>query len=313
MRTIQALTTVVAFCSLVEVQGATLKDLLSRSEPSVRATLETVVNDLNQSSGVRDKIEALQIVDKLRESTDDEHEIVRQLAIFAAAPGEQQPLMSLAVIKLLDLPPSVVIESLSPYLNAENSNLRSFVRDWFQSHDNGGSDATPLTPVNFEDYEDFLRRKLQKNENIPSAFSAYIFERSSSRALIAFNRADRRGKVVDRLKAMRKEFEQEANSRSDQLPRPKAGLGSNEILLAEHQISNAIWLKQHDYVEQFQKVLPEAQEQVLALATQEQWWVRLYVVEVMRRHREFREPKVLEALARDSHELVRASANSAIN
>lgn len=312
MKIIQALSTVVAFCLLSEVQGATLKDLLSQSEPSVQATLKTIAADLNQLSGDRDKIDALQIVDKLRSATNEEHEMVRQLAIFSVAPGEQQPLISLAVLNLLDLPPSVVIESLSPYLNAENIKLRSFVRDWFQSHDNSGSDATPLTPVNFEDYEDYLRKKFRNKESIPPAFSEYIFERSPSRALISFNRADKRSKAADRLKAMRIKFEQEAKGIVDQLPKPKAGFGANEIRLAEHQISNAIWLKQHDYGEQFQRVLPEAQEQVQALAKQDLWWVRLYAVEIMRRHREFREPKVLEKLASDSNELVSRTANSAI-
>lgn len=312
MRTIQTLTIVFASCSLGDVHGADLKDLFSQSNPTVQETLETIANNLNQLSDTRNRIQALQTVGKLRETNDDQSELVRQIAIFSAAPGEQQPLMSLAILELLDLKPSVIIESLSPYLNTENTNLRSFVRDWFQSHDNGGSDATPLTPVNFEDYEDYLRRKLQKKEAIPEAFSAYIFERSPSRALIAFNRADKRGEIVDRLNAMRDDLEQKANGGVDQLPRPKAGFGSNELLLAEHQISNAIWLKHHKYGEQFHKVLPDVREQLQVLATQEQWWVRLYVVEVMRRHAELRDPKSLGDLRHDPHELVRASASSVV-
>ena len=91
-----------------------------------------------------------------------------------------------------------------------------------------------------------------------------------------------------------------AKSLPDATPRHLESKPPREILLSEHIISNAIWLKQHGFDERFEKALPEAREQLLQLAAREQWWVRLYVVKMMRQHQELREPEVLDKLSRDS-------------
>jgi len=83
-----------------------------------------------------------------------------------------------------------------------------------------------------------------------------------------------------------------------------------EILLAEHIISNAIWLKRNGFDKRFQKALPEARGRLSKLAEMDQWWTRLYVAEIMRRHRELRQADVLEKLSRDSNSLVSKSAKS---
>jgi hypothetical protein len=84
-----------------------------------------------------------------------------------------------------------------------------------------------------------------------------------------------------------------------------------EIELAAHIVSNAIWLNQNKFDEQFQKALPEATDELTKLAKQDQWWARLYVAEIMRQHRELRQPDVLQQLSTDSNGLVSEAAKSA--
>jgi hypothetical protein len=81
-------------------------------------------------------------------------------------------------------------------------------------------------------------------------------------------------------------------------------------LLAEHIISDAIWLRENRFEERFQMTLPEAAGELAKLAKQEEWWARLYVVEIMRRHRELRDAAVLEQLRKDGNALVSAAAKS---
>ncbi len=310
MRCFLMYVTASAMCVTCAAQESSVEKLLEQSEPAIQTWIGKVSDALNQSDP-KNNIVAQKVAANLNEAFADKHEIVKQVAIFAAGPDEQQPLTALAVLQLLNLPPNIVIETLAPYLNADNIKLRSFVLDWFQNHDNGGSDESPLQPVNYADYADYVRKRLNRNEDIPNGFVEYLFERSPGRALLAFNRADRRGETVDRLQEMRRELEQRGNI--GKLPQPKAGVGQSDIFLAEHMISNAIWFKKHHFDHQFQDALPAAKQQLSKLSEQQQWWVRLYVAEIMRRYREFRQTEVLEKLSHDSNAVVSKSAKSAID
>lgn len=284
-----------------------MKKLLASSQPNIQASLGKVAEALNQSERMNNS-ETQKTVASLIDTTTNEQQIIKQVAIFAAGPDEQQPLIALAVLHALDPPPGEVIEALSPYLDADNVKVRSFVRDWFQSHDNGGPDESPLKPVNFADYTDFVRRKLQEKENIPEAFVDYLFERSPGRALLVFNLADRHGEIVDRLKAMRREVEQEGNLGPNDLPPSKEGLGRREVVLAEHVISNALWLHKHNFDDHFQTALPEAMTELEKLSKHMQWWARLYVVYIMRQNPVLLKDNVLRQLAEDENPSVSKAA-----
>jgi hypothetical protein len=90
------------------------------------------------------------------------------------------------------------------------------------------------------------------------------------------------------------------------LEQPK--IDTRAIRLAERIIGNTIRLKGFD--EHFQRALPEAQQELKKLAEHDQWWARLYVAEIMRRHRELRDPRVLDKLRDDDNELVGKAAKS---
>src|SRR5690606_38210285 len=92
------------------------------------------------------------------------------------------------------------------------------------------------------------------------------------------------------------------------LPPAKEGLGRREILLAEHIISNAVWLHEKKFDEQFQQILPEAMAELEKLSTHRQWWARLYAVQIMRQNHFLLKNSVLRRLADDEHPLVRKAA-----
>jgi hypothetical protein len=81
--------------------------------------------------------------------------------------------------------------------------------------------------------------------------------------------------------------------------------------LAEHIVSDAIWLKENDpFPHRFQAAISEAGAQLRALAKQE-WWARLYVVYIMRQNPPLLRDNVWRQLAEDSNELVSEAAKSA--
>lgn len=85
------------------------------------------------------------------------------------------------------------------------------------------------------------------------------------------------------------------------------------MLLAEHTTSNAIWLKENGFMEQFQAALPEARDELAKLAMHEAWWARLYAAVIMRQHPELRQDDVLQQLSNDADELVSKAAKSVKN
>jgi len=76
------------------------------------------------------------------------------------------------------------------------------------------------------------------------------------------------------------------------------------ILLAEREISNTIW-KQDIGLLGRHKAEPSAVAELEKLSRHKEWWVRLYVVAIMREHRAFRQPDIIERLKTDAHPLVR--------
>jgi hypothetical protein len=264
------------------------------------------------------KVEAMQEVQSLKDSVADEGEIVKQLAIFVGRPphSEQRLLMAGMILHLLDLQPKIVIPVLAPYLDADHPRVRSFVRNWFRGHDNAGSDESPLKPVNYEDYLTYAQVQLNINEELPTAFVEYLYERSPERALMIFHRANPRkhAETGARLRAMRERLEADRQQLENQgpdaipprpdNPRQRENKGPDEIFVAEKIISHAISLKNWENG----KLLPEAKAQLAKLANHDEWWVRLYVAEIMRRHRELRVVEILEKLAGDSNSLVSKAA-----
>jgi hypothetical protein len=89
-----------------------------------------------------------------------------------------------------------------------------------------------------------------------------------------------------------------------QAKKQQQGQDRREILLAEHLVSNAIWLNKNRFNDRFQAVLPEAMEQLEKLAKHEEWWARLYVVYIMRQNPPLLKDKVLRQLREDNNELV---------
>jgi hypothetical protein len=286
MRAIVALVVIVAWSPMCIAQDADIDALLKQAEEPIQQHLRLIVEALapsNQAS-LRERVA------NLHDSIADKNEIVKQIAVYAASPGEGQPLLALGLLETLEIPPSVVIRGLAPYLDAENKNLRSFVRDWFQGHDNAGPTSSQKAPVNYQDYFAYVRVRTNAKQEIPAPFVDYVFERSPGEALLIFNKADRLRGVSARLQG--------------------ANLPQEDVALAERVVSNAIWFKQHRYNERFQAALPDAKSELLKLGSHEQWWARRYVAEIMRRHPELRQDDVLQKLRQDSDDSVSKAAKA---
>jgi hypothetical protein len=264
-------------------------------------------------------VEPFQELEDLKDAVADEEELVRQLAIFAATPkgDEQRPLAAAVILSWLHVPPNVAIRVLASYLDTDDSKLRAFVYDVFHGLDN--TDSVAFVSVNYNDYLEYIRWMVHHEKELPAPFVNYIYERSPAQALLVFRIAtvDHR----DYMQILRKSVEaaqegrgptaqEREEMRQVQEAGRREGRAQREILLAEHIVSNALWLHKNGFNERFQAALPEAMAELEKLAEHEAWWARLYVVYIMRQNPALLKAHTLRQLAEDENALVREAVMS---
>jgi hypothetical protein len=172
--------------------------------------------------------------------------------------------------------------------------------------------------VNYKEYLEYVSGSVNRGEEIPAPFIKYIYERSPGQALLVFAKGTRN--VAAQLQAIRKGLdarqqgreptEQERGEiRQIQAKSKQEGRERRQILLAEHIISDAIWLHKHGFIVRFNEALPEAMDGLKKLANHEEWWARLYVVYIMRQNPALRHDDTLRQLAEDENPLVSEAAS----
>jgi hypothetical protein len=188
--------------------------------------------------------------------------------------GESRQWAMIFITKQLQLSNFAIISVVTPYLNAENEELKSMAHSF-------------LRMVEGEQYRgernfSYYYQVIEQNKAAPPLpLVAYMFERSPSTALHTFI-------VVYRDTAQRED--------------PYRGM-----LWGEHVIADAIWRKEHRFIEKG-VVPPEAAAELVNLSKHEEWWARLYVAALLKQHPEFGTPPIVERLSKDEHELVRKLA-----
>jgi len=301
--------------------------LISESDRTIQEQIHRIYDVFRRAArdDLKTNCEAFDEIQRLKDMTNDKGEIVKQLAIFTAITESEEDahvMLAGSILDFLDLPPSIPIRVLAPYLDADDRQLRDFARIWFQYHDSNTHihGRPPLGSVNYYEYMQYVRSRFNKNEEIPAPFIEYMYEQQPGKALLVFAYASGSRDAAAQLQAMRKIFEARQQGKKIE---PQEGAGQqwkekrqarlrerSEILLAEHIISDAIWLKENGFDERFQKAMPEAENELAKLSKYDEWWARLYVAEMMRQYPVLRQPALMEQLRKDSHALVSKAAKS---
>jgi hypothetical protein len=293
---------------------------LPDANPAVQAQLKKTHDAIRRIGVISyDNVEVFGEAQKVKEliapQEDDDDEIVRladqveimeQLAVFVATTESSEDTHVLGawmIWRYLGVSPEATIRVLAPYLDSSDDSLRGFARDFIQGH---------------EDFDDF-KKYVSRNEEIPDAFIKVLYERSPGQALLIFQRGsvDARaqlraiGTAVE-ARQQGRELTPEEREEIDDIKQKseRKARESREIRLAEHIVSNALWLHKHGFNERFQAALPEARAELEKLVSHKQWWARLYVAYIMRQNKVLPRDGILRKLAEDENALVREAATS---
>jgi hypothetical protein len=241
--------------------------------------------------------EVLSEAQKVKQLVDTDEEIVRQLVVFVATTESAEDthvLLSVMIWQYLHVSTNATIEVLAPYLDASDDSVRRFAKEWFQGHNDD------------EEYRRYIRGR---SRVIPESFIKYLYEHlPPGRALLLMQSGS--VNVNAHIAAARKQIE--ARQQGLELPNQEEDEAERsdrrEILLAEHIVSNALWLQKHGFNERLQAVLPEAIAELEKLANRKEWWARMYVVYVMRQNPVLLQDHILRKLAEDENPLVSVAA-----
>lgn len=289
------------------------ENLLAESDAAIQAQIGVVFD-------AKSEVEAFQHTHALKALAKDKAELVKQLAIFEATSSrrhEMHVLITLIILDRLDIRPSTTLRTLAPLLDSENERLREFAEEWFQGFDEL-SDDDPL-----EAYSSYIGGQLARSREVPAALIEHIHQQlPPERALLIYLRASRAPAaaaniqaVTTRMEANRQgreltEQEKQQEQQREQVQQQRVE-ERREILLTEHLVTSAIWLKENAFGEEFMEIKPEAMEQLTKLSSHRHWWARLYVAEIMGRHFSLRLPEVLDKLSEDENALVSRAAKAA--
>jgi hypothetical protein len=285
---------ILAACLSATAQSQELPD----ADPEVQSQIKKTYDAMHRLGVVTfDNAEVLSEAQKVKLLVADDDEIVRQLAVFVATTESSEDthaIVALSIWRYLHVSPFATIRVLAPYLDASDRSLRGFVRDWFQGYDKA---------ENFEDYKKYVMWRVSRKEEIPVPFIEYMYRQSPGQAVLTLQSGSvdirKQIEVVQEGRTLtQEEHEQQRLQQQER----------REILLAEHIVSNALWLHANKFNGRFQAALPEAMAELEKLANHKQWWARLYVVHIMRRHPELLQDHILRKLAEDENELVSKAA-----
>ena len=174
------------------------------------------------------------------------------------------------MLSILDVSRTTRAKVMVPYLDVEEKTLSVIVREFLRGVDSTGSPGV----VDFSYY----RFALGRDPSFPVV--RYMYERDCGAALLELARSSLSGPGVDTRKQYR------------------------SIIWAEHAVSDVLWKQKSGFLEKT-RVEPGAVVELHKLSKYDEWWVRLYVAEILRQHPAFRTPELVARLAADKHPLVR--------
>jgi hypothetical protein len=198
--------------------------------------------------------------------------LVPQLLYYSVAATSTKDGMAFGVIvEALRLEEDSIVGPLIPFLGADELALRAETRNVLCGFERG----TPARAPDFEAYRPLLEADLRAGKPPNVHLVQHMFESHPGAALLLFRE----------ISALRREE-------------------SRALLWAEHEVADALWKYHYGFL-QPDETDTEAFEQLAKLSGHSEWWVRLYVAQVMHRHKALSDARIVAALKQDAHELVR--------
>ena len=223
--------------------------------------------------------------------TDDEtRPVYKELLVAALEKSMQGNILDgmFADLLLSITPPDIVVETVVPELGVEGR-LRGIldlpgndVRKHVERQSQQGYPGDP----DFRHYASYLSN--HKDVESSAYLIKHMFKSASGEAL--------RVMIAVQYQAPYPPLRLPHSASANRQIRP--------LLYAEHIISDVIWHEIFRFAVAEEQIA-KAKSELKGLSNHDEWWVRLYVAEIMQQHPALRVPDVVQQLKNDKHELVK--------
>lgn len=186
-------------------------------------------------------------------------------------------------------PPEILLEAMVPELGPKgklHGILEAESSDTSRRLERQSPDGYPGEP-DFRHYASYLKN--HKNVETSSYLMRHMFRTAPGEALHAMIYVQHLGVPYPPLRLSKS---------------PTVNAEIRPLVYAEHILSDVIWHQQFRF-DVSPDQLTKAKSELSVLSQHKEWWVRLYVAEIMQQHPELRVADAMERLKQDEHELVK--------
>jgi len=269
---------VVAFAAFVGALalGQQSSPLEIRLDPQIAAVLDGLAN-ANDDAARRRPLDRLE---RIRRSNPER--LVSQLLAYSARPETdttREAMVMPLVIDALNIDRGELVRGASPYIDTDDPRLWSEVEELLEGI------ANPTGTVSCTDYSvfhNYLTSAHRGQDGAPDRLIRWMYEHEPGSALLTFMRLN------DPAAEGRRGFRR-------------------RLLWIEHLVDDILWKQRNGFLGP-EQVHADALAELKDLAVSEEWWVRLYVAEVMRQEAGFRDRAVVQKLRADPNPLVQTVA-----
>lgn len=211
----------------------------------------------------------------------DSKQLVAQLLWFAAQHHQDARTKAFVgnVLVRLSAPKHIIVAALAPQLDNRDETVRGMAQELLKSYEDRSATRVP----DFSLYRALIEADVRAGREPQTSLVRFMYESEPGVALQAMVRAY-------------------------QLREPEE---IKTILWAEHVVAELLWKRRYGFVER-KAVDAAAVQELEKLTRQPQWWVRLYVAEIVLAHPELGPADVVKRLQEDIDPRVRGSMQRAI-
>ncbi len=257
-------------------QGPPKSDHPARIEPDARyqAAFEAVASAANTAQ-LDERLKELEAL-----AGGNHAPLVEQLLHYLAHTNDPRanPVAGL-MLKRLDVPAHSAVAVLAPQLSTADAAIVDRARELLRHYE----DRSAGRPPDFSGYRAFVESQVRARREPSYELVRFMYDSDPGVALLTL-------------------------MRGYQLREPGE---IRPILWAEHVVADLLWRRQHGFLKP-DAVEPAALEQLSALLRHRDWWVRVYVLEMLRRHPELRTEALVQNLQKDDHPRIRGEASDMV-
>jgi len=204
--------------------------------------------------------------------------VIQQLVLRTGqAADPRDALASGAILDELTFSQSALVAAVVPLLDGRDQTQVAAARGILAAVEDASAERAP----DFSYYRELIAARVAAGQAPPAGLIRHMYELAPGHALLAMLRAY-------------------------QLRHPDE---IKPILWAEHAVSDVIWKQRYGFLAPGE-IEPQAAVELARMARHDHWWARLYAVQIMRQHAEFRLAELVAALQADDDPLVRDAAQS---